>query len=275
VANGSLVCEDLIVVAAWGGLVTEEVDVLVGDAPGLLGLGLEVLEAVGLIPPGGEDVEGDLAANGEGQAEVGEALLEGGDKGLADLGGLVVGLEVVALLGGGVTADGADVDHAVAELDKGAALDRDVEVGDVVEAEVGELLVLVLADPADEAVGGKGLPQLEGRQAVLGEAEVEEGRNGNAGGLAELLFLLLQVGAADEANGALLTELLEDVESLDRGAQPSRSKRAVDVEEADGVLERTLLEGRVGGKRHDCCRYGGEWYNKAERRCAKDVPLCD
>jgi hypothetical protein len=152
------------------------------------------------------------------QAEVGEALLEGGDKGLADLGGLVVGLEVVALLGGGVTADGADVDHAVAELDKGAALDRDVEVGDVVEAEVGELLVLVLADPADEAVGGKGLPQLEGRQAVLGEAEVEEGRNGNAGGLAELLFLLLQVGAADEANGALLTELLEDVESLDRGA---------------------------------------------------------
>jgi hypothetical protein len=74
VANGSLVCEDLIVVAAWGGLVTEEVDVLVGDAPGLLGLGLEVLEAVGLIPPGGEDVEGDLAANGEAASVKGSVL---------------------------------------------------------------------------------------------------------------------------------------------------------------------------------------------------------
>jgi hypothetical protein len=149
---------------------------------------------------------------------VGKALLEGGDKGLTNLGGLVVGFEVVALLGGGVTADGADVDHAVAELDKGAALDGDVEVGDIVEAEVGELLVLVFADPADEAVRGKGLAQLEGRQAVLGEAKIEESRNGNAGWLAELLLLLLQVGAANEANGALLTELLEDVEGLDRGA---------------------------------------------------------
>jgi hypothetical protein len=65
VANGALVGEDLIVVAAGGGLVAKKVNVLVGDAAGFLGLGLEMLEAVGLIPPGREDIKGDLAANGE------------------------------------------------------------------------------------------------------------------------------------------------------------------------------------------------------------------
>lgn len=56
---------DLVVVAALERLVAEEVDRRVGDAPRLLGLGLEVLQAVGLVPAGGEDVEGDLAADGE------------------------------------------------------------------------------------------------------------------------------------------------------------------------------------------------------------------
>lgn len=152
------------------------------------------------------------------EAEVPEPLLELGDKRLADLGLLVVLLKVLALLGGGVPADGADVYHAVAELDEGAALDGDVEVGDVVEGEVCELLVLVLADPFDEAVGGEGLAELIGGQAVLGEAEVEEGGDGGARGLAELLFLLGEVGAADVADGALLAEGLEEGEDLGGGA---------------------------------------------------------
>lgn len=65
VANGPGVVENLPVVAALKCLVAEEVDVLVGDAVGLLGLVLEVLQAVGLVPAVGEDVEGDLAADGE------------------------------------------------------------------------------------------------------------------------------------------------------------------------------------------------------------------
>jgi hypothetical protein len=208
-----------------------------------------------------------------------EPLLELGDKRLADLGLFIVLLEVLALLGGGVPADGADVDHAVAELDEGAALDGDVEVGDVVEGEVGELLVLVFADPLDEAVGGEGLAELISGQAVLGEAEVEEGGDGRPRGLAELLLLLGEVGAADVADGALLAEGLEEGEDLGGGAlvskeggvrtrawsgvggrakgngvmrslgvpyQTSGSECAIDVEEADGVLERTLVQGAVG-----------------------------
>lgn len=85
------------------------------------------------------------------------------------------------------------------------------------QAEVDELLVPVLADPADEAVGGERLAELVRRQPVLGEAEVEEGGDGGAGGLAELLFLLDEVGAADEADGALLAEGLEEEEDFGGG----------------------------------------------------------
>lgn len=89
-----------------------------------------------------------------------ELLAERGDKRLADLGLLVVGLEVMTLLVAGVTTDRRDVDHAVAELDEGATLDGDIEVGNVVQAEVGKLLPLVLADPLDETVGGELLAEL-------------------------------------------------------------------------------------------------------------------
>lgn len=155
--DGALVREDLVVVAALEGLVAKEVHGGVLHTTRLLGLVLQVLQAVGLVPAVGEDVEGDLAADREGQAQVAEALAQLGDKRLAHLVDLVEGLEVVALLGRGVAANWRDVDHAVAELDEGAALDGDVEVGDVVQAELDKLLVLLLADPLDEAVGGQGL----------------------------------------------------------------------------------------------------------------------
>lgn len=86
----------------------------------------------------------------------------------------------------------------------------------MVEGEADELLVLVLANVLYEAVGGEGLAELVGRQAVLGEAEVEEGGDGG-GGVAELLLLLGVVGAADEADGALLAEAGEEVEDLGGG----------------------------------------------------------
>lgn len=63
VADGARVLEDLVVVAALVGLVAEEVDGAVLDAADLL-LGFDVLQAVGLVPASGEDVEGDLAADG-------------------------------------------------------------------------------------------------------------------------------------------------------------------------------------------------------------------
>jgi hypothetical protein len=56
------------------------------------------------------------------------------------------------------------------------------------EAEVCELDVFLLAEPFDEGVGGEGLTEAVGCEAVFGEAEVEEGCYG--GGRGAELFLL-------------------------------------------------------------------------------------
>jgi hypothetical protein len=130
--NRPLITINLPIIATLVRLVPEEVNLIVHDARPLL-LSLDVLQAVRLVPAGGEDVEGDLAADRVGEAVVWEGLFELGDHGCADVVCEVVFLVVVAFFGRGVTPDGGHVDHAVAELDKGAALDGDVEVGDVVQ----------------------------------------------------------------------------------------------------------------------------------------------
>ncbi len=150
------------------------------------------------------------------QSQVAEALPKLLYHGGAHLVLVVVLEEVKTLLLARVTANGADIDHAVAELDERAALDGDVQVGNVVEDERGQLLVLLLSDPLDEAAGRQRLAVLEGSQAVLGKAVVEECQDVD-GRRAQLLLLLGEVGAADEANGDLLAETSEEVQHLRRG----------------------------------------------------------
>lgn len=82
---------DLIVVAARVRLVAKEVDV---GPP----FRLDVLQRVRLVPTLGEDVKGDLSADGVGQAVVGELLLESSDERLADVVLCVIRFELVSLL---------------------------------------------------------------------------------------------------------------------------------------------------------------------------------
>jgi hypothetical protein len=74
VTNGAGVAVDLPVVATLIGLIAKEVNGVVADAAGLLGLGLEVTKAVGLVPAGREDVEGNLTADREATIRVRTAL---------------------------------------------------------------------------------------------------------------------------------------------------------------------------------------------------------
>lgn len=62
VSSNSRVRVHLVVVAALERLVAEEMDRLVLDTIGSARLGLDVLQAICLVPSGGEDVERDLAA---------------------------------------------------------------------------------------------------------------------------------------------------------------------------------------------------------------------
>ncbi|KAI5284181.1 hypothetical protein KEM52_003028, partial [Ascosphaera acerosa] len=71
-----------------------------------------------------------------------------------------------------------------------------LDAGDVAQAEVDEGLVAVLAEVLDEAVAGQRLLEADGRQPVLGEAEVEQRRDVDVV-RAQLLLLLGEVGAAD------------------------------------------------------------------------------
>jgi hypothetical protein len=141
VSNRPFVAVDLPVVTTRICLVSEEVDLVIHDATPSL-LFRNVLETVRLVPASGEYIKRDLSADGVCEAQVGECLLELCDHGGPDVVLNVVGLIVVALLDRGVTADGGDVDHAIAELDKRTALDWNIEVGNVVEDPVKGRLAL-------------------------------------------------------------------------------------------------------------------------------------
>ena len=124
------------------------------------------------------------------QAQVAESLPQNSNKLFSHFGILIKRLKLASLLVAGITADGGNVDHAITELDEGAPLDRNIQVRNVVQDEVGKLLVLVLANPLDEAAGLQRLALLEGRQPVLREAEVEERGDRDTGGFAKLFLLL-------------------------------------------------------------------------------------
>ena len=115
------------------------------------------------------------------QAQVTEFLLEHLDKLGADASLLVEGLVLLPLGQAGIPADGTDVDHAVAEFDKGATLDGQVEVGDVVQDEVDELLVFLLAQPLYERRAGQRLAQSVRRKPVFREAKVKQRRDVDRG----------------------------------------------------------------------------------------------
>jgi hypothetical protein len=142
VSDGPVIAVDLPIITARVCLVTEEVNLVVHDATPVLLL-RKVVQAERLVPTSGENVKGDLSTNGVCETVVGERFLELLDHGGADVVLDVELLVVVALFNRGVTADGRDIDHAVAELDEGTALDGNVQVGDVVKNPVRKSALVV------------------------------------------------------------------------------------------------------------------------------------
>lgn len=150
-----------------------------------------------------------------------------------------------------------NINHPIPELHKRAPLHRQLQIRDIMQDELDQLLVLLLADPRDEGLRREFLAQLVGREAVLREAEVEHGCDGDVGAEgAELLLLFGEVGAADEADGAFLAEGGEEGEDFGgyvlgvvlagacrRGCgggviySAGESEGSVHVEETDCVLD--------------------------------------
>lgn len=86
----------------------------------------------------------------------------------------------------------AHIHHPIPKLDKRASLDGNIEIRHVMQHELDELLVFLLAEPADEGLRCNGSAELEGCEAVFREAEVEEGGYAD-GGRAELFLLFGEV----------------------------------------------------------------------------------
>lgn len=154
---------------------------------------------------GDRNVRGDSR-----QTKVGESGLDVLDKLLPDA---VLEIELlvrVPLVDRGVSANRADIDHAVPELDESSSLNGDVKVGNVVQEELDKLLVRLLADPLDKALRSERCAHTVCGQTVLGEAEVEKRSYGNRC-CAELFLLLDHIGAADVSNGDLVSESGEEL----------------------------------------------------------------
>jgi len=67
----------------------------------------------------------------------------------------------------------------------------------------------LVADSVDEGGAREGDAHFEGREAVFGKAEVEEGGHGD-GGSAELFLLFGEVGTTDVADSAFVAKTGEE-----------------------------------------------------------------
>ena len=86
--NGSLVVVDLVVITSLVRLVTEKVDL--GES-----FVFNMLQAVGLVPSGWENIKRNLTSNGISQSQVREFFLQRVDHGGTNVVDLVVRLEIV------------------------------------------------------------------------------------------------------------------------------------------------------------------------------------
>ena len=96
------------------------------------------------------------------------------------------------------------------KLDKRPSFDRTIYIGQILQHEIDQLLVSLFAQPTDETLARELLPEPVRREAVFGEAEIKERRDGDLPG-AELLLLLDQIGTADSANGTFMPQRREEL----------------------------------------------------------------
>ena len=101
--------------------------------------------------------------------------------------------------------------QSIPEFNKSPRLDRTLDIRNISQTKVHQLLILLLSQPANEAIAGQRLPKSYSRQAIFSEAEIEEACDGDRG-CAELFLLFDEIGAANEAYGAFMAEGGEELQ---------------------------------------------------------------
>ena len=127
----------------------------------------------------------------------------------------------------------------------------DVQIGNIFQAELNELLVLFLSQPADEALRRKLLAILERGETVLRKDVVE--LVGKVRGSDLQLFTdLLEIAASYNANDALLAKLREESVEFGRDGLTGERECTVNIEKAEHAR---LLTVAVAGC-HPCKSLG-------------------
>jgi hypothetical protein len=124
------------------------------------------------------------------KSDVREFFLDRSNHVLSALALLVPSFELVSFRFTGVTADWADIDHAVAKLNERTPHARETfQLREISQNKLGQLLVFLFPQPLYERVGSHFLAFPEVREPILGEAEVEEA-GGRKRRLSQLFLLL-------------------------------------------------------------------------------------
>ena len=122
---------------------------------------------------------------------------------------LIIPLELVPLHVTCISSNWRNIYHSIPELHKRAPLHGNIQVGNIFQHPIDKRLIFCLTDPVDEGGTREGDAHFEGREAVFGKAEVEEGGHGD-GGSAELLLLFGEVGTTNVADSAFVAEMGEE-----------------------------------------------------------------
>mmetsp|Transcript_12147 Transcript_12147/g.32576 ORF Transcript_12147/g.32576 Transcript_12147/m.32576 type:complete len:216 (+) Transcript_12147:244-891(+) len=191
----------------------------------------KIPQAVRLVPTGREAVERDLASDRVREVQVRKLLPHLRHHGFPDVVREVELFELVSLLATAIPANGREVEHALSELNEGTSLDRDVQIGNVVQRPVNHPLQVGLTQVPNKA----GLTNLHTvlvrEQAILGKAVVEHVR-----AISQLLLLFDKVRASDDTNADLLSKGLQVLDGLGGDHLTRLSEGAVDIEQHDDPL---------------------------------------
>ena len=95
--------------------------------------------------------------------------------------------------------------ESIPEFNKRPSLNGTLDIRNISQTKVHQFLILLLPQPANEAITRQRLPQSNSGQAIFREAEIEEPRDGDRG-CAELFLLFDEIGAANETYGAFMAE---------------------------------------------------------------------
>jgi hypothetical protein len=191
------------------------------NQPTSLVFGFDMPQTIRLVPASRKSIKTNLPTDRVLHPQVRKLPLQRLHHCFPDPMRLIIPLELVHLRVTCPLSNRRNIHHTIPELNKGAPLDWNIQVGDVFQHPADECLVLYLTDPFDKRGPRERDTHSKGYEAVFGKAEVEEGGHWD-GVSTELPLLFGEVAATNIADGTFVAETAEEGvhlwrDRLDRG----------------------------------------------------------